>query len=93
MPTDAPVAAAAIQAQLPEVLESQVSGTIVAFNDRSRASPARSSRSTPSSTPMAAICRTFEAHATNEDGSLTSRGVACRDDEGKWLTRVQVNAV
>jgi surface antigen len=30
---------------------------------------------------------------TNEDGSLTSHGVACRDDDGKWLTRVQLNAV
>ena len=93
VPTDAPVAAAAIQAQLPEVLESQVSGTVVAFND-----PFQGVTGTvkPINTFVNAdgrFCRTFEAHATNDDGSLTSRGVACRDDEGKWLTRVQVNAV
>ena len=38
-------------------------------------------------------CRAYEAQAKNEEGRLTSRGVACRDNEGKWLTRVQVNAV
>ena len=93
VPTDAPVAMAAIQAQLPDVLESEVSGTVVAFND-----PIQGVAGTvkPINTFLNAdgrYCRTFEAHASNEDGSLTSRGVACRDDEGKWLTRVQVNAV
>ena len=83
----------AIQAQLPDVLESEVSGTVVAFND-----PIQGVAGTvkPINTFLNAdgrYCRTFEAHASNEDGSLTSRGVACRDDEGKWLTRVQVNAV
>jgi surface antigen len=92
-PTDAPVAAAAIQAQLPQVLESQVSGTTVAFND-----PFQGVTGTvkPLNTFVNAdgrYCRTFEAHVTNEDGSLTSHGVACRDDDGKWLTRVQLNAV
>ncbi|MFL5332512.1 MAG: RT0821/Lpp0805 family surface protein [Geminicoccaceae bacterium] len=92
-PADAPVAAAAIQAQLPQVLESQVSGTTVAFND-----PFQGVTGTvkPLNTFVNAdgrYCRTFEAHATNEDGSLTSRGVACRDDGGRWLTRVQLNAV
>ena len=88
-----PVAAAAIQAQLPEVLESQVSGTTVAFND-----PVQGVSGTvkPLSTFLNAdgsYCRAFEAHASDGDGSLTSRGVACRDAEGNWLTRVQVNAV
>ena len=38
-------------------------------------------------------CRAYEARAADEEGSLTSRGVACRDEDGRWLTRVQVNAV
>ena len=86
------MAAAAIQSQLPEVLESEVSGTTVAFND-----PVQGVTGTvrPISTFINAdgsYCRAFEARAADADGTLTSRGIACRDSDGKWLTRVQVNA-
>jgi hypothetical protein len=88
-----PVAVAAIESQLPEVLESELSGTTVAFNDTVQGV---SGTVRPISTFVNAdgsYCRAYEAHASNEDGRLTSRGVACRDDDGRWLTRVQVNAV
>ena len=85
------MAAAAIQAELPDVLESEVSGTTVAFND-----PVQGVSGTvkPLSTFLNAdgsYCRAYEASASHEDGTLTSRGVACRDEAGHWLTRVQVN--
>ena len=88
-----PVAVAAIQSELPEVLETQLSGTTVAFHD-----PAQGVSGTvrPLSTFVngdGLYCRAYEAHASTGDGQLTSRGVACRDEEGRWLTRVQVNAV
>ena len=88
---DPPMAVAAIQAELPEVLESEVSGTTVAFYD-----PVQGISGTvkPVSTFMNAdgsYCRAYEASASHEDGTLTSRGVACRDQAGHWLTRVQVN--
>ena len=88
---DPPMAVAAIQAELPEVLESEVSGTTVAFND-----PVQGISGTvkPLSTFLNAdgsYCRAYEASASHEDGTLTSRGVACRDEAGHWLTRVQVN--
>lgn len=88
---DRPMAVAAIQAELPAVLESEVSGTTVAFND-----PLQGISGTvkPVSTFLNAdgsYCRTYEASASHEDGTLTSRGIACRDQAGHWLTRVQVN--
>jgi anti-sigma factor RsiW len=89
---DPPMAVAAIQAELPEVLESEVSGTTVAFSD-----PVQGISGTvrPVSTFLNAdgsYCRAYEASASHEDGTLTSRGIACRDQAGHWLTRVQVNA-
>ena len=86
------VAVAAIESQLAEVLETEPSGTTVAFND-----PLQGVSGTvrPISTFVNAdgsYCRAFEAQATDEQGHLTSRGVACRDDDGRWLTRVRVNA-
>ena len=91
--SEAPVAVAAIEAQLPEILETELSGTTVAFND-----PIQGVEGTvrPISTFVNAdgsYCRAYEARATDEQGSLTSRGVACRDDTGHWITRVLVNAV
>ena len=88
---DPPMAVAAIQAELPDVLESEVSGTTVAFND-----PVQGISGTvkPISTFLNAdgsYCRAYEASASHQDGTLTSRGVACRDQAGHWLTRVQVN--
>ena len=84
---------AAIESQLPEILESELSGTTVAFND-----PVQGISGTvrPISTFINAdgrYCRAYEAQAGDEQGRLTSRGVACRDQDGHWLTRVQVNAV
>ena len=88
-----PVAVAAIESQLPEILETELSGTTVAFND-----PVQGVSGTvrPVSTFLNSdgrYCRAFEAQASDEEGRLTSRGVACRDEGGRWLTRVQVNAV
>lgn len=88
-----PPAVAAIQAQLPEVLETELSGTTVAFNDHVQGV---SGTLKPVSTFVNAdgrYCRVFEAHVSEEGANLTSRGVACRDEAGRWLTRVQVNAV
>lgn len=87
-----PVAVAVIDSQLPEILESELSGTTVAFSD-----PIQGITGTvkPISTFVNAdgsYCRAFEARASGDEGSLTSRGVACRDQAGRWLTRVQVNA-
>jgi surface antigen len=88
----APAAVALIESQLPEILESEISGTTVAFSD-----PIQGITGTvkPISTFLNAdgsYCRAFEARASGDEGSLTSRGVACRDQAGRWLTRVQVNA-
>jgi len=88
-----PPGVAAIHAQLPEVLETQLSGTTVAFND-----PVQGVSGTvrPLTTFLNAdgqYCRAFEAHVSDLASALTSRGVACRDAEGRWVTRVQVNAV
>lgn len=88
-----PVAVAAIQAKLGDVLESEISGTTVAFTD-----PIQGISGTvkPVSTFLNAdgsYCRAYEAHASHAADSLTSRGIACRDATGRWLTRVQVNAV
>ncbi|MFO1047673.1 MAG: hypothetical protein U1E52_07215 [Geminicoccaceae bacterium] len=88
-----PPAVAAIQAQLPEVLETELSGTTVAFSDHLQGV---SGTLKPLSTFVNAdgrYCRVFEAHVSEEGANLTSRGVACRDEAGRWLTRVQVNAV
>lgn len=88
-----PIAAAAIQAKLADVLETEVSGTTVAFAD-----PLQGVTGTvkPVSTFLNAdgrYCRAYEARASHADDTLTSRGIACRDGSGHWLTRVQVNAV
>lgn len=88
-----PMAAAAIQAKLADVLETEVSGTTVAFAD-----PAQGISGTvkPVSTFLNAdgrYCRAYEARASHAEDTLTSRGIACRDGSGHWLTRVQVNAV
>jgi anti-sigma factor RsiW len=86
-------AVAAIQAQLGSVLETEVSGTTVAFKD-----PVQGISGTvkPVSTFLNAdgrYCRAYEARASHAEDTLTSRGIACRDASGHWLTRVQVNAV
>jgi surface antigen len=92
LPQEESVAVAAIESQLPEILESELSGTTVAFNH-----PVQGVSGTvrPISTFVNAdgrYCRAYEAQASDQQGRLTSRGVACRDDDGHWLTRVQVNA-
>lgn len=93
MPAQEPMAAAAIQAKLADVLETEVSGTTVAFAD-----PVQGISGTvkPVSTFLngdGRYCRAYEARASHAQDTLTSRGIACRDDSGHWLTRVQVNAV
>jgi surface antigen len=93
LPVDEPVTVTAIQEQLPTVLETELSGTTVAFSD-----PLQGVSGTvkPISTFVNAdgsYCRTYEARVVDEAGDLVSRGVACRDGEGHWVTRVQVNVV
>ena len=93
LPAQEPMAVAAIQAKLADVLETEVSGTTVAFAD-----PLQGVTGTvkPVSTFLNAdgrYCRAYEARASHADDTLTSRGIACRDGSGHWLTRVQVNAV
>lgn len=93
LPQAEPMAVAAIESQLPDILETELSGITVAFND-----PVQGVSGTvkPISTFVngdGLYCRTYEAQAADEQGRLTSRGVACRDEDGHWLTRVQVNAV
>jgi anti-sigma factor RsiW len=88
-----PPAVAAIQAQLPEVLETQLSGTTVAFNDPVNGVSGTVKPLTTFVNADGRYCRAFEAYAAEEDTNLSSRGVACRDSEGRWVTRVQVNAV
>jgi anti-sigma factor RsiW len=93
MQSQEPIAAAAIQAKLAAVLETEVSGTTVAFAD-----PVQGISGTvkPVSTFLNAdgrYCRAYEARASHAEDTLTSRGIACRDGSGHWLTRVQVNAV
>lgn len=87
-----PAAVAAIQAQLPDVLETQLSGTTVPFNDPVQGVSGTVKPLTTFLNADGRYCRAFEAHASDAGVALTSRGVACRDEEGKWLTRVQVNA-
>jgi surface antigen len=84
---------AAIQAQLPEVLETQLSGTTVAFNDPLQGVSGTLKPLTTFVNADGKYCRAFEAHASGDGTPLTSRGVACRDKDGRWVTRVQVNAV
>lgn len=88
-----PPVVAAIQAQLPEVLETQLSGTTVAFNDPVKGVSGTVKPLTTFVNADGRYCRAFEVHVAEEDTSLSSRGVACRDSEGRWVTRVQVNAV
>lgn len=88
-----PPGVAAIQAQLPEVLETQLSGTTVAFNDRVQGVSGTLKPLTTFVNADGRYCRAFEAHASGGGAPMTSRGVACRDKGGRWVTRVQVNAV
>ena len=88
-----PPGVAAIQAQLPEVLETQLSGTTVAFNDPLQGVSGTLKPLTTFVNADGKYCRAFEAHASGDGTPLTSRGVACRDRGGRWVTRVQVNAV
>ncbi len=88
---DEPVAVVAIDSKLPDVLESEPSGSTVAFNDLVQGV---SGTVRPLSTFITAdgkYCRAFVAHAMGDKGHLTSRGVACREPSGGWTTRVQVN--
>lgn len=91
-PAEPPVVAA-IQAKLPEVLETQLSGTTVAFSDPVNGISGTVKPLTTFVNADGRYCRAFEAHVAEDDTSLSSRGVACRDSEGRWVTRVQVNAV
>ncbi|MGD9507318.1 MAG: RT0821/Lpp0805 family surface protein [Geminicoccaceae bacterium] len=87
-----PPGVAAIQAQLPEVLETQLSGTTVAFNDRVKGVSGTVKPLTTFVNADGRYCRAFEAHVAENETNVSSRGVACRDREGRWVTRVQVNA-
>ena len=87
----AAVQVAAIQAQLPSVLESEVSGTTVQFSDALQGlsgsvTPVRTFRNGDGS-----FCRAYEAQVHAEDDRMVSLGIACRDADGQWRTRLQVN--
>ena len=84
---------AAIEAELPEVLETEVSGTTVAFNDPIQGVSGTVKPVGTFKNADGSFCRAYEARASDEDATVTSRGIACRDQDGRWLTRVQVNAV
>ena len=92
-PTDEPAVVAAIKAELPDVLETEVSGTTVAFNDPIQGVSGTVKPVGTFKNADGSFCRAFEARASDEDATVTSRGIACRDRDGRWLTRVQVNAV
>lgn len=84
---------AAIEAQLPAVLEDEVSGTTVAFHDTLKGvsgtvTPVRTFRNEDG-----AFCRAYEARILDSDQSTSSLGIACRDEDGRWRTRLQVNDV
>jgi surface antigen len=93
VPTDEPAVVAAIEAELPEVLETEVSGTTVAFNDPIQGVSGTVKPVGTFKNADGSFCRAYEARASDEDGTVTSRGIACRDRDGHCLTRVQVNAV
>lgn len=84
---------AAIEAQLPAVLEDQISGTTVAFRDTLQGlsgtlTPVRTFRNEDGS-----FCRAYEARILDSDKRTASLGIACRDEDGQWRTRIQVNDV
>jgi surface antigen len=94
LPADEPTAVAAIEAELPEVLETEVSGTTVAFNDPIQGVSGTVKPVGTFKNADGSFCRAYEARASEDEGAtVTSRGIACRDRDGRWLTRVQVNAV
>jgi anti-sigma factor RsiW len=93
LPADEPAVVAAIEAELPEVLETEVSGTTVAFNDPIQGVSGTVKPVGTFKNADGSFCRAYEARASGEDATVTSRGIACRDQDGRWLTRVQVNAV
>jgi anti-sigma factor RsiW len=93
VPTDEPAVVAAITAELPEVLETEVSGTTVAFNDPIQGVSGTVKPVGTFKNADGSFCRAYEARASDDDATVTSRGIACRDQDGRWLTRVQVNAV
>jgi surface antigen len=86
-----PGTVAAIEAELPDVLEHEVSGTTITFHDTLQGvsgsvTPVRTFKNADGS-----FCRAYEARASDSDATVVSRGIACRDDDGRWLTRLQVN--
>jgi surface antigen len=89
---DETMVVAAIEAELPNVLERQVSGTVVPFGEflsgvSGTLEPVRTFKNVDGS-----FCRTYEAHIEAPSGdTMVSRGVACRDEGGRWHTRLQVN--
>jgi surface antigen len=93
VPTDEPAVVAAIEAELPDVLETEVSGTTVAFNDPIQGVSGTVKPVGTFKNADGSFCRAYEARASDEDATVTSRGIACRDRDGRWLKRVQVNAV
>jgi anti-sigma factor RsiW len=93
LPPAEPAAVAAIESQLPEVLETELSGTTVALEESSQGVSGTVRAISTFVNADGRYCRTYEARVAAEEGRLVSRGVACRDEDGRWLTRVQVNAV
>jgi hypothetical protein len=91
LPRSEPVAVAVIDSQLPEILENELSGTTVAFKDPIQGVSGTVKPLNTFKNADGSYCRAFEARASADQGRLTSRGIACRDKRGLWLTRVQVN--
>jgi surface antigen len=84
-------ALALLETRLPSVLEREPSGAAVRLEE-----PASkiAGALTPQRTFKVAdgsFCRLYQAHLQAEAASLESRGVACRDQAGRWRTRLQVN--
>jgi surface antigen len=86
-----PGTVAAIEAELPEVLEHEVSGTTITFRDTLQGvsgsvTPVRTFKNADGR-----FCRAYEARVWDSEATVISRGIACRDEDGNWLTRLQVN--
>jgi surface antigen len=86
-----PGTVAAIKAELPDVLEHEVSGTTITFRDTLQGisgsvTPVRTFKNADGH-----FCRAYEARASDSEATVVSHGIACRDEDGRWLTRLQVN--
>ena len=86
-------AVAEIEEHLPEVLERAVSGTTVHFQKPMQGvsgavTPMRTFRNADGS-----FCRAYKASVRYDGETVRSHGIACRDEIGRWRTRLQVNDI